>query len=312
MKLHVLGFALWSAIAIVASAPAQAQNGSLTRSFVSSAGIDTNACTITAPCASFAHAYTAIGANGIIAALDPGKYGPITITGPVTINGNGWSAITGTAQGNGITITAGSGNVILKGLEIDGAGAAYTGIDFTGGGTLTIDDSAIANFSTAGIVFNPTAASQLFVWNTTFSDDGDYAIDISSAQSGANVTGSIDHVHESSSGSGLTAATVSGDATINVTISDSLFANNLYQGIQCLGDGAVVNQVQCLIRNTTTANNENIGIFAYKSTIWVTRSSIFGNATGLSFGSGSLISYGDNNQINNTTPGSFSSMLTYQ
>jgi hypothetical protein len=85
MKSHLFGLALLSAIAIVASAPAQAQNGSLTRSFVLSAGADTNPCTITQPCASFAHAYTAVGANGIVAALDPGKYGPLAITGPVTI-----------------------------------------------------------------------------------------------------------------------------------------------------------------------------------------------------------------------------------
>ena len=77
MKSHVFGFALLSAVAIVASAPAQAQNGSLTRSFVSSAGVDTNACTIAAPCATFAQAYTKVGANGIVAALDPGKYGPL-------------------------------------------------------------------------------------------------------------------------------------------------------------------------------------------------------------------------------------------
>src|SRR5580704_17769947 len=100
MKSYVLGFALLSAIAVVAGAPAQAQNGTLTRSFVSSAGVDTNPCTITQPCASFAVAYTKIGANGIIAALDPGKYGPLTITGPVTVNGNGWSAITAPAQNN--------------------------------------------------------------------------------------------------------------------------------------------------------------------------------------------------------------------
>src|SRR5580704_10074596 len=106
MKSHVFGFALLSVVTIFASAPAQAQNGTLTRSFVSSAGSDSNACTIAAPCASFAQAYTKISANGIIAALDPGKYGPITITGPVTINGNGWAAITGTADGNGIIINA--------------------------------------------------------------------------------------------------------------------------------------------------------------------------------------------------------------
>jgi hypothetical protein len=69
---------------------------------VSSAGVDSNPCTIAAPFATFAAAYAAVEADGIIAALDPGKYGPLTITMPVTVNG--WAAITGTAQGNGITV----------------------------------------------------------------------------------------------------------------------------------------------------------------------------------------------------------------
>ena len=62
-----------------------------------------------------------IGENGIIAALDPGKYGPLPniVTG-VTVNGNGWAAITAPAQGVGITDN-GPGNVTLIGLEIDGA-----------------------------------------------------------------------------------------------------------------------------------------------------------------------------------------------
>jgi hypothetical protein len=128
MKSYAFCSALLSATTIVVSAPAQAQNGTLTRSFVSSVGSDLNPCTITQPCASFARAYTAIGANGIIAALDPGKYGPLTITGPATINRNGWAAVTGTAQGNGITVNAVSGNVILTGLEIDGAGAPITAL----------------------------------------------------------------------------------------------------------------------------------------------------------------------------------------
>src|SRR5580704_2412687 len=120
MKSHVFGFALLAAAAVVTSAPAQAQNGSLTRSFVSSTGVDSNACTITAPCATFGQAYTKIGANGIIAALDPGKYGPLTnITTGVTINGNGWAAITAPANGVGLTINAGTANVTLIGLEID-------------------------------------------------------------------------------------------------------------------------------------------------------------------------------------------------
>lgn len=82
-------FILAAALALAVAIPAHAQNGTLTRSFVSSTGVDTNARTIAAPCATFAQAYTKVGVNGIVAALDPGKYGPITITTGVTINGNG-------------------------------------------------------------------------------------------------------------------------------------------------------------------------------------------------------------------------------
>src|ERR1700732_1627110 len=140
MRIPVFPSAIVAAVTLALLLPAQAQNGALTRSFVSSAGVDTAACTITAPCATFAHAYTVIGANGIIAALDPGKYGPLSISGPVTVNGNGWAAITGLAAGNGITINAGTGNVILTGIEVDGAGAAYNGIVFESGASLTLSN----------------------------------------------------------------------------------------------------------------------------------------------------------------------------
>src|SRR3984957_8397840 len=179
MKSHVFGCALLSATAIIASAPAHAQNGSLTRSFVSSTGVDTNACTITAPCATFAEAYTKIGANGIIAALDPGKYGPIAMTGPVTMNGNGWSAPTAPLQGNGITIGAGTGNVTLIGLEIDGAGTAYTGIIVNSAGSLTVTNCTLQNYFSNGgqttgngILMQPTSGALNFtITNTTISNN---------------------------------------------------------------------------------------------------------------------------------------------
>src|SRR5271168_4036120 len=180
MKSHLFGFALLSAIAIVASAPAQAQNGTLTRSFVSSAGLDSNGCTIAAPCASFATAYTMIGANGIIAALDPGKYGPITITGPVTINGYGWAAITAPAAGNGITINARSGNVTLIGLEIDGAGAAYNGIVFNSGSNLVVKNCVLKDFVTGvgvsgnGILIAPASGTFTFTIVDTIASNSNY------------------------------------------------------------------------------------------------------------------------------------------
>src|SRR5258708_995940 len=124
--------------------PAQA---SLTRTFVSAAGSDANPCTITQPCATFAHAYSLTAANGIVAALDPGKYGPLTITGPVTINGYGWAAITAPAARNGITITAGGrDNVPLIGLETARAGAGYNRIVLNPAGSLTVTNLTLQTF----------------------------------------------------------------------------------------------------------------------------------------------------------------------
>ncbi len=133
-----------------------------------------------------------------MAALDPGKYGPIAITGPVTVNGNGWAAITGPAQGNGILINAGSGNVILNGLEIDGAGAAYIGIWFNSGGSLTVTNCSLQNFvntnnngpSGIGIYIAPTSGMYDFaVTNTTVSNSLAYGI-------GALVSTPVDETKE--------------------------------------------------------------------------------------------------------------------
>jgi hypothetical protein len=141
--------------------PAAAQTGSLTRSFVSSAGVDSNPCTITQPCATFAQAYTKLAANGIIAALDPGKYGPITIIGPVTINGNGWATITGPAGGTAITVNAGPNDAVkLSGLELDGANTSEHGISFVGGKSLIISNCIVRQFY-YGIVLSAVADVQL-------------------------------------------------------------------------------------------------------------------------------------------------------
>ena len=240
MKSHVFDFALLAVTAIIAIAPAQAQNGSLTRSFVSSAGVDSNPCTITQPCATFAQAYTKVGANGIIAALDPGKYGPLTIIGPVAINGNGWAAITATAQGNGITINAGSGNVTLIGLEIDGAGPAYNGIVFNSGGNLVVKNCVLKDFAANnsnnngtfgnGILIAPASGTITFtIVDTIVSNSASAGIIYLPPSGSTTATGVIDHVvvTGSSNNGGVSAYTSfasSGSAAIS--ISNSVISNN--------------------------------------------------------------------------------------
>src|SRR5580692_9238448 len=116
---------------------AHARAGTLTRTFVSSTGVDTNPCTTAAPCATFAVAYAAAAVNGIVAALDPGKYGPLTVNSSVTIDGNGWAAITSPANGSGLVVAAGAGSVVLRGITVDGAAATGTqGILYLTGASL--------------------------------------------------------------------------------------------------------------------------------------------------------------------------------
>jgi hypothetical protein len=315
MKAHLLGFALLSAIALIASAPAHAQNGSLTRSFVSSTGLDTNACTITAPCQSFAVAYTKIGANGIIAALDPGKYGPITITGPVTINGNGWAAITGPSTGTAtaITINAVSGNVILTGLEIDGAGASNNGIVFNSGDSLTITNSSVQNFvgtgnAGNGIFIQPSTGTLDFVIaDTVMSNNGNYGLLYVPSGGTPTAHGVIDHVTatgNSYGGIGFDPANTSSGATV-AAISDSIASNNSFDGIVCgIGSGTMTLSID----GTTITSNPNVGILVQATAkVLLGRSVITGNGTGVANDTSpnTFYTFG-NNQIglNTTTDGS--------
>jgi hypothetical protein len=273
---------------LVLALPAQAAG--LTRTFVSAAGSDANPCTITAPCATFAHAYSVTAASGIVAALDPGKYGPLTITGAITINGNGWAAITAPATGNGITITAGAtDNVALIGLEIDGAGAGYDGIVLNSAGSLTVTNCTLQNFvsdgvhsSTGdGILMQPTAGTLAFtITNTTASNNGFAGIQFLPPSGSPTVTGVIDHVVADANKFGIYVATVfAPGASIVVTVSDSIASNNSGVGIFANpGSGTI----KVSIDNVTASGNGN-GIAAFGTvSVLLGRSVITGNTTGIS------------------------------
>jgi hypothetical protein len=325
MKSHVFSFALLSAIAIVSSAPAQAQNGTLTRSFVSSSGSDVNSCMITAPCATFAGAYTKVGANGIIAALDPGKYGPLTITGPVTVNGNGWAAITAPATSIGITINAGpSDNVILKGLEIDGAGAAYDGIVFNTGASLTVTNCSLQNFvfnngdltTGIGLLMQPNSGVFAFTITDTIASNNGWA-GISYYPAGGAPTANviIDHAVATANqhnGIYLNVASTTGGATV------AAVSNNIASGN---GNGVSITAIEgsgaftVSIDNLNASGNSGSGVVAFGNvSVLLGRSVITGNGLGVTnqtnifSSSNTFYTYG-NNQINLNNPDFFYSTL---
>ncbi len=256
----------------------------LTRTFVSSSGIDSNPCTIAAPCASFAHAYALTDPNGIIAALDPGKCGPLTITYPITINGNGWAAITAPAQGNGIIVNAGSGNVILTGLEVDGAGAGYNGIVFNTGGSLTVSNCIVKDFisnngtSGNGIMIAPTFGPVGFtIVNTVALNNGSAGIHYLPASGSATAIGAIDHVFAANNAIGVAvdlSAASAGSAA--VTISNSTANNNTTDGIVTASATATVTVT--VDRDEISSNGTGVGVGA-NTTVLLSRSVIAKNST---------------------------------
>jgi hypothetical protein len=249
--------------AILPAIPAQAT--SLTRTFVSASGSDSNPCTITQPCATFARAYSLTTPQGIVAALDPGKYGPITITGPVTINGNGWAAITAPANGNGITINAGQTDfVALRGLEIDGGGPCCgdRGIVINAVGRIDIADCVIQGFASEGIYAVSNNSMSVGIASTAVSDvpQGE-GISLSAGQGPMRVA--IDRVRISGSSFGVALAGVG--TNLEALISNSNIDNNISTGI-ITGDPG---NVTVLFLRNVTLNNTPIGIDVF------THSSVF-------------------------------------
>ena len=240
---------------------------------------------------------------------DLAGYGPITISQAVTIEGQGWSYMAPAANSPAITINAVSGNVYIHGVSLNGVGitGTTTGILFNSGGGLYVRDSVIRNFGGDGIGFVPNSStkSQLFVSNTVVSDNFGQGIDIRPTGSGTT-TGVLDRVDmENNTNDGLLVS--SGTGIINVTVSDSVSANNAAMGILS-SSGGDTPLVSVMVRNSTIANNGTNGLAAScgtgtnAATLRFTRSTITGNTTAgwASIGAGIILSYGDNNIDGNT------------
>jgi hypothetical protein len=152
------------------SSAAQAQ---ASRTWVSGVGDDANPCSRTAPCKTFAGAYSKTAAGGEIDALDPGGFGAVTIAKAITIDGGGGQVASVLVSGtNGITVAAGTTDVVIlrnlriNGIEGTGIGG-LNGINYQSGGALHVENCYIFGFTGDGIHVGTSTTSALFV-NDTF------------------------------------------------------------------------------------------------------------------------------------------------
>ena len=286
----------------------------IARVFLSGTGDDANDCSnATTPCRSLQAAITQAPADGEIIVLTSGGFGTANITKSLTIN-----APTGVVAFNARTITvtiADTDTVVIRGLSMNGAlfGDAY-GINYTHGGTLIVENSTIAGFSSAGIrsIFtSDTQRSALMVNNCEFRNNGGDGI-LSDAGISALAVQDSRFLNNANAGIQIFSTTYS-------TIKNSVISGNTF--------GIVANGItysvcpfvvidKCVIANNRgtvdaagiRAQNPYVGFGS--PIIRVTNSSIYGNNQGLATTANAVIvSYGNNRLWNNTTAGAFSSTM---
>jgi hypothetical protein len=280
--------------------PAQAQNS---RSFVSSTDSDANNCSLAAPCRSFAGAYAQTNAGGEIDVLNTAGYGPLTITGAISIiNDGGTASVLIPSGGIGFTISAGVTDAVsLRGLTFEGAGVGATGIQFNTGQSLTVENCVIRHVTGDGIYFIPDASSNLLVSNTLVADNGGYGILVFPSGSGA-VTAVFNRVEVNNNGShGIIVYGANSTGTINATASESVAAGDRGGGFFAFSNPGQAATTFTLFHSVAT--NNLIGIEADETNAILTaaQSMVTGNTfAGFVAENGGVVqSYGDNYFNNN-------------
>src|SRR5262249_20682584 len=170
----------------------------------------------------------------------------LTIGKSISIQGHGFAGLS-VPSGSGITINAAAtAKVNLRGLLLDGVGTGLNGIVFIAGASLDIQDCLIRNFTNEGISFSSSAASTLSVSNTVASDNGSVGIAITPSPEGPIAV--IDHVATINNGGvGISVTGNFTAGTIQVTVSDSVSANNAFGIVAVSTNGPTA----VMVRNST-------------------------------------------------------------
>jgi hypothetical protein len=151
---------------VTAMFSAAAGGGPSSQTFVSaSLGNDSNPCTRSSPCLTFAAALAQTTAGGEIDCLDPGGFGAVTITKAISIKcgpqSNGGVLLAGTP---GITVAAPAGSIVyLQGLDFEGVGSGTNGVQVSSGGRVFIINCSIRDFTGNGVNVTSTTAGQRVV-----------------------------------------------------------------------------------------------------------------------------------------------------
>jgi hypothetical protein len=273
---------------VLLAAPAHAQ---ASRTWVSGLGDDANACSLSAPCKTFAGAISKTAAGGEIDCFDRGGFGAVTITKAITIDCSGTfgSALAAGLSGV-IIVNAGAGDkVLLRGISINGLGTSLTGIRFLIGAQLSVENCLISGFTGSGIDINVTSNAEVFITNTyiTKASTGIRAVtsaSLSVAVNNVTVAGPTTHGFEAAS------------MGVAGTIANTVIARAGGSGVIASAEGAEINVDSSTLASNLTAFNASVG----KTTIRVSNNNIYNNGTNFNIAEGATI---ETNNTNRTTAG---------
>ncbi len=244
-----------------------------TRTWVSGVGDDVNPASRTAPCKTFAGAISKTATGGEINAIDPGGYGAVTITKSITIDGGGTFASILSSMTTGVIINAGpTGVVILRNLNINGAGNGINGIKITSAKKVIIENCNLFGFTQRGVEINTTEPCTVMMNNVTVNNAAD-AVGISNSAS-------------------------------TVIIDNSRFQMLSNAGVNLMTG-------QATLTNSNISGCGTGIITAAKTTATISGNTITNNDTGLQ-NAGSIVSAGNNLLSGNKTQGSVSSTVKLQ
>jgi len=289
------------------------------RTWVSGNGSDSNPCSRTLPCLSFAAALANTTAGGEINCLDPSGFGAVTITKSISIICEPAEAGIMVPGTNGITINATSTDVVyLSGLDIEGNGSGVEGIIFNSGKALHIDKCKIRGFTANGINFAPASGSattaSLVITNSIIADNPNASASaggiLIKPAAGFNAAVTLTNVHADRNLFGIRVEDRS-----KVNIDHSTFSSNFNNGILAVSFGAAS---EINVTNSLVAHNGINGVVTAgaAATIHIAYVGIFDNGTGINVAPGGTItgtSPGTNPNSGNTTAGApNTSALTLQ
>lgn len=323
---RTLAFVLTLALAPLA----QAQ---VFRAYLASDGLDSNPCTLPAPCRLLPAALAAAASGGEVWMLDSANYnaGPVSITKSVTI-----LAVPGAlgsvvaAGGNAINIATAGVKLVLRNLVIVpllGGGGVH-GVVMTAGDGLTVENCLFANLTESAI--NVAGAASVRITDTTLRDNRYGAVlqngvraTITRATISGNTDGGVsvfgsavstttvdiaDSTLDGGSYGVHAVSTVSG-GVLRVSVRDSRLVRNSFAGAQSQSNtGSPVT----LSVSSSVISNNGTGVMssAVGSKVWLSGNTVSDNGTGFSNVSGGLLESAGNNAVRNNPTANTSGPVT--